>query len=271
MAKSRNYLSLVKSYKPSAEEANWLNQFDNNFSAWAALYYALMFNSLDYRWIKPFLSPDVSYASQSVSEELRGIKAVGDYLSGKISALKLSGKRAKVLAELGAAPDRNEPCVIFYQAHGINDLNWQQQAISYVVFTAENQKIEAIFMISVVPSPQLAKKTNLFPAASLNDNAGASKLPAFAELEFRVYLMNGEVEIDKKMLEAVEALSAAFPHSRTRIIRGLSNSSEDFDECCERGIVGFPVLIIEWQSEQLLRFDGLQRAETLIKAVAELF
>jgi len=262
----------IRSYVPTAEESEWLATFEDNLSAWAALYYAMTFNSLDFGWIEPFLSTNVSYESQSVFERLEGLEAVGDYLGGKIVLLKEHGSNARLAAELGTTPDRANPCVIFYQAQGTDDANWRSRPIAYAELRIESERVESIFMVSAVPDPKQAKRSGLFPLAELDETIEVPvKLPLDAELEFRVYLLDGEIGIDKAMLAEAKTLADHFRKSRIKVIKGMSGSEEDFQDCVDRGIVGFPTLIVEHQSRHLLRFDGLHSAQDLIEAIEKLF
>lgn len=272
MTEIRNPLPEVKPYKLLAEETNWIEEFNSDFDAWAALYYALTLNTLDFSWFEPLLSPVVTYESQSIIEKLSGIKAVSQYLTGKIEALKQSGANAKVLAELGTTPDTGLPCVILYQAQGENDLNWRSRPIAYVLLKIIKQKVESIFIVTVAPNPKQAKKSEIFPSAKLDEKSvELYKLPPDSELEFLVFLLDGKMNLDKLMIETVDILTRRFPNNRTQIIKGLGDSQEDYDECVKRNINGFPVLIIQYKSKQLLRFDGIHSAENLIKSIQNLF
>lgn len=79
----------------------------------AAMAYARAWNKLDCTEFAELLSPDATYATQWVFEELQGKAAIADYLEGKMETVRKSS--SSVCAELATTSNPNRHCVILGQ------------------------------------------------------------------------------------------------------------------------------------------------------------
>ncbi len=127
----------------------------------AATIFARAWNNLDVTIIEPYIAEDIIYWSQQVLTDMTGKKAVVEYLTEKMEAIrKLPG--AQVFAELGEtkpypmAPNPPEPCVILAQGDK-NNID------ALVLLKIESGKINSIALCSDAPHPSTARRSGEYP------------------------------------------------------------------------------------------------------------
>ncbi len=113
--------------------------------------YAAMMNSLDSRNFEPLLAHDFHYASQWVFDEIESKHEYLDYITGKLEAVKASGK--KLWAEMASC--NSGPCVVMAEGEPDN-------LIATVLVEVERDKIKRIDLCCV-PSPYSAERSGDYP------------------------------------------------------------------------------------------------------------
>ncbi len=127
----------------------------------AVTFLARAWNNLDVSILEPYIAEDVIYWSQQVLTDMTGKKAVIEYLTNKMEAIRNSSG-PKVYAELGEtkpfpmAPDPPEPCVILAQGDK-NNID------ALVLIKIESGQINSIALCSDAPHPSTALRTGEYP------------------------------------------------------------------------------------------------------------
>jgi hypothetical protein len=250
----------------------WCNQFPKNAQAMLCVRYALAYNTMDVNWLKGTLAPTVTYGSQSVSETLQGKSPVWDYLSGKISHLRTIPER-QPRCELGIN-EMDEPCVLMYQPQGFYDRAWLEVPLARVdIKQGVGGMAREIFMITAVPSPASALRSGIFPGIKKDAHENARRFirPGndYKGLRFSFFLLDGEMQLDRKMLAEAETALAAFPGALKSILITTQRTSAA-DELDEAGFVGFPSVAVFWQDEIIFRHEGLIASHNLIQKIKEI-
>lgn len=251
-------------YELSQDELRWLSEFRDERAAEAALRYALSVNRLHASWIVENLSPEVRYDSQSLNETMDGKTEVVSYLTSRFAAIAVSPRR--VLAELGRSPMGGRPCVIIYQAEGAHDQNWKTRPRGFVELTVNKTgEVVSLFMITAVPSPQSAGRSELYPGKKAESDSPELKLSRDAPIDLILFVIDPDTGYDQMMINSIRAVEAQFPIRSLRIVRAME--SPGFDEACKRWVGGMPVLFIESEGEVILRLDGLRTARGVADAI----
>lgn len=107
------------------------------------------------------ITPQTTYESQSVFETLTGRKRILEYFRGKF--VTIHDKGLNVLAELAAFPD-GQTCIALYQPIPASDSYADDSPLALMTITADTRgRVKSFLMITVVPSPSLARKTGIIP------------------------------------------------------------------------------------------------------------
>ena len=130
-----------------------------------------------------------------------------------------------------------------------------------------------IFMITVVPSPASAKRSGIYPGVKEDVHERARRFirpgDDFAGLRFSIFLLDGEMSLDLRMMEESEKVMAAFPGSirSTLITTQRTLASDELDQA---GFVGFPAVAVFWRDEIIFRHQGLIPADRLIPEIVKM-
>ncbi|MBA3006799.1 MAG: hypothetical protein KJ900_01555 [Proteobacteria bacterium] len=256
-----------------AQLNGWCDEFPDTAQALLCVRYALAFNTMDADWLKGTFASTVTYGSQSVLETLQGQEAVWDYLSGKIRTLRAKPAR-RPRCELGVS-ETGRPCVLMYQPQGVYDRTWLDVPLVRVdIKTGVNGLAIEIFMITVVPSPASAKRSGIYPGVKEDVHERARRFirpgdDYDAGLRFSIFLLDGEMSLDLRMMEESEKVMAAFPGSirSTLITTQRTLASDELDQA---GFIGFPSVAVFWKDEIIFRHEGLAFADHLIPEIQKM-
>jgi len=260
----------------SPEELSWVKGYPEAWRAAALLVlrYAHAFNELDATWLRGCLAPAVTYASQSVFQELAGRTAVWEYLSGKIAALRSEGKDSMVRVELGSDAMGGKPCAIVLQANGPHDKNWVDRPLAYLTIEANSEgNATKLFMVTAVPPPASARRTGVFPGAkSLPKWQPLRRATAdYLGLKFHLFVWDGKPPLDTFMIASLEGVLQRLPGAALRVIRLETANEEESEVIAQLGIVSFPELAVYWEDTLVWQGRGLMGADAVERAVKSLF
>jgi len=276
---------------------DWMGKFDSNLESECCIRYALTFNLLNTDWLDDILDLDITYGSQSVLNTINGIENYLSYLSGKIKTLKNSDK--KVIADLGTSIE-NEPCVLFYQSLGNYDMNWLENPIAYVTFKCKNNSlIKDIFMVTTAPSPKSVEKSEIYPGLKEKPIIKIKKIirndETYENLKFTYFLYDGELSLDKKMINTIPDIQTFFEGCEIEIVFSLRDSRHidimksyfngidvnifNIDKgsgwdlhmkIVESGFVGFPSLSVYWDNNIIFKNEGILSSEIIKQEVQQI-
>jgi len=250
----------------------WITQFPDTAQAELCVRYALFFNSLNIDWLLGVLARTVTYGSQSVDETLTGQDSVWEYLAGKIYTLRKKPER-RPRCELGINT-AEQPCVLMYQPQGIYDRSWLSTPLASVQIKADGKGFAAdFFMITAVPCPATAKRSGIYPgvAEPVQERAKRFIRPAddYTGLRFAYFLLDGEISLDRRMMEESKMVLEAFPGAASSIFLTTKRKSAA-DEFDRAGFIGFPAIAVSWMGEIIFRHQGLISADRLIPEIKKM-
>ncbi len=214
----------------------------------------------------------MTYGSQAVFEVLEGKARVWEYLAGKIDTLR-SKRDRRPRCELGT-DSSNKPCVLMFQPQGPYDRAWLDTPLASVECSAdENGLATSIFMITSVPPPSLATRSGLYPGVreAVHERARRFIRPGaeYHGLRFALFLLDGNISLDRMMLEEAETVLAAFPGA-SRSVFLTSKQTSERDELDELNFAGFPSVAVFWQDEVVYKHEGFIPAQNLIDVVRDM-
>lgn len=71
-------------------------------------------------------------------------------------------------------------------------------------------------------------------------------------------------------LELIDQSIALFPNSSKKIIHFDDALPDEARDMCDRGLVSFPTLIVEYEGEQLLRYSGAPDVQFMYEQIRAL-
>ncbi len=137
--------------------------FDTVRDAHLYIQIARAHNTLDASLYAPILADDVVYESQSVFSALEGKEKVLEYLAEKFETIRSYLPESRLFAELGfhgsypMAPRTDWlPCIVVAQGDS-------EDVSASVLLTISDGLIKRIDICTVVPSPDMAFRTGIYP------------------------------------------------------------------------------------------------------------
>jgi len=260
--------------KLTSVERDWLQKAKNGALAEICLRYARAINLLDVKWIADSLAASVTLESQSVMERLEGRTAVLSYLDGKIDALRRSPDRA-VRAEL-ATDQRGDACVTLFQSSGPVDHNWLSAPVGVMTFKINNQgEAAALFMITAAPAPSSTIRSGMYPGCDSRPVPQPQGLirptAGYENLELTIYLLDGQMNLDRMMEKEAEDAIGDFPGATLRRVVWENETEESNNEIGMLAFTGFPSLAVRWKKNVIYRHQGFLRADGIRQALTEIF
>ena len=254
----------------SDEEREWV---DSNADAGMALWlvrYARALNTLNVGPLTNGLTPDVGYESQSVFERMVGRERLIHYWQGKFDSIRRGGR--SLAAELARLPD-GQPCVALYQAASQYDTNWLDTPLALMTIrTNALGEASSFLMITCVPAPGSARGSGLYPGRAEPLTARPRRFirtsPNFDEIALYAFYLDGTIELDRLMAEAVDQARRELPG-----IRVAEASSSKADVCpawpavYQFGFNGFPSVGALFRGKPIYRHQGLISGPALIAAL----
>ena len=254
----------------SHQERTWVDRSgDARAGAWFVRY-ARALNTLNVAPLTEGLAPDVSYESQSVFDRMVGRERLISYWQGKFDSIRRSGQ--SVAAELARLPD-GQPCVALYQAASEYDTNWLDTPLAIMTIqTNELGEASSFLMITCVPAPQSARGSGLFPgraaASTVRPKRFVRSSPDFDEITLYAFYLDGAVELDRRMAQAVDLVRRELPG-----IQIAEASFHNADRCQawpivhQFGFQGFPSVGALFRGEPIYRHQGLISGPDLVAAL----
>jgi hypothetical protein len=137
----------------------------------------------------------------------------------------------------------------------------------------EDGKASEIFMITVVPSPASAKRSGIYPGVkeAVHERSRRFIRPDnnYAGLRFAFFLLNGEMPLDRWMMEESAKVLDVFPGSESSVLITTERTS-DPDDLDIAGFLGFPAVAVFWRNEIIFRYEGLINADHLISEIQKI-
>lgn len=254
----------------SDEEREWV---DSNADACMALWlvrYAQALNTLNVGPLTKGLAPEVSYESQSVFDRMVGRERLIHYWQEKFDTIRRGGRG--LAAELARLPD-GQPCVALYQAASQYDTNWLDTPLALMTIQTNGRgEASSFLMITCVPAPGSARGSGLYPGRAEPLSARPRRFirtsPNFDEIALYAFYLDGTIELDRLMAEAVDQARRELPG-----IQITEASYHNADRCPawplvhQFGFQGFPSVGALFRGEPIYRQQGLISGPDLVAAL----
>ena len=256
-------------------ENAWRSAQDSQPYAEALLRYALMLNTLDARWLKGCMAPEITYESQSVFEILEGSNRVFSYLEAKMKHIADSGSQGLMIAEIAEIQGikGQEFVVAIYQAKTKTDRMWREAPVAAMqIKIDEHGFINAMLMITAVPSPHLAKGLGITPGYAGGGRQSTAKLRTSADyngLRLHLVQLDGRCNLDHDAETAMRAAAKAFPGSSVDVEAHHSMNSEKRKTDLSWSGPGYPCLGIFWNETFIGRLFGLRSPQEIMEKVRQ--
>jgi hypothetical protein len=230
--------------------------------------YARAFNLIEESWFDDLFAEDAVYESQVVTDRLEGREAIIEYLEGKLETLRQCGPDHRVRMELAEfVPDRR-PCLVVYQREGRYDGSGLGRRIGLLILTARDEaRLGQVFMAVVVPRPESARGSGVFPGIPKSridtESRPPHTRPPSRDLTGHLFLLDGQSPLDRQMKRSVhQALSDLRGASSSLVIHRLTEGDGE-RQAAELGVFGFPALVVEAGGHVILRVEGYRPPEEL--------
>jgi hypothetical protein len=256
----------------SGQERHWVDRSgDAHVGAWLVRD-ARALNGLSVAPLTDELASDVSDESQSVFDRMVGRERLIGYWQEKFETIRRSGRG--LAAELARLPD-GQPGVALDQAASDDDTNWLDTPLAVMTIrTNERGEANSFLMITCVPAPSSARGSGLFLGRTAAPTARPKRFvrasPDFDEMTLYVFYLDGTIELDRRMAEAVDLARRALPG-----IRVAEASFQTADHCPawpvvhQFGFNGFPSVGALFRGEPIDRHQGLIAGPDLLAALRE--
>jgi hypothetical protein len=258
-----------------AEQVFLCNSSDPSHAE-ALVRYARAYNLLEIDWLEDVLHPEVTYESQSVFDVLEGRERVLHYLSGKLQTLKKHGDSCLCRAELAEA-SRGEYCVRLYQKSGEMDRSFHRNPVGLMEIKVDaDGLITTFFLCTVVPSPSSARGSGVFPGLDEEEVWPAGPKPRlvgprYESLTLCLIQLDGNIELDRAMEANVREALRLLPGAvLERIVEDSPKGTQEQSELLAEWMVNsFPVLVVLWNHELLLKFTGVHSSKRILDGISE--
>ena len=258
-------------YQPTAAEQSWIDASADPAKAACCVPLAAAFNRLDSGTLAPILTEGCLYESQSAIEGLRGKAEVLGYLDEKFTALRAAGAAHLTTAELAADPG-GKPCVLLRQRSSLYGRPGLGAIAGFFrVFPAGTDgRLGRLMLVTSVPPPELCRGAGLFPGFSEDEVRQArefegERIPLSGEVAFVLFAMPRVLACDE-MARDLRELVAGYAPAKIRLV-----TPRNREACLERGVTGFPTLLITWRGATVRTLDGYHTNEQVREALADLF